>query len=256
MRDQSSADTIRRLIDDLQASLMQAKDDKPFSDGRVDSMTSGATVEYSGSATGSMTHGKRANWKRSGSGDGVDAQPKANVTLGQQRSPGWGVSDETRGVVNPACSGDGGRRLSSSSNADSNNISLTQRLRSILLSLREALFRHAAFLEFLPAPDRVNRRMSIPGAGVDDFGSRGERRPEEEVEPLDPEVTRVGLRLGVISLRRVGGNSNTLLEIWHLTWVGLSLGLSLIGRSGQHPTHCSKHGTILLPGADIDGSIV
>lgn len=69
---------------------------------------------------------------------------------------------------------------------------LTQLLRSNLLSLREALFRHASFLEFLPAPEKVDRRRTVSGGGVDATSSRGQEEEEAGVggarEEIDPEV--------------------------------------------------------------------
>lgn len=57
-----------------------------------------------------------------------------------------------------------------------------QQLRSNLLSLREGLFRHSSFLEFLPAPAKVDKSRVVPRKGVE--GST----TEDEEEELDPEV--------------------------------------------------------------------
>ena len=72
-----------------------------------------------------------------------------------------------------------------------NGQSLTKLLRSSLLSLREALFRHASFLEFLPAPERVDRKRAVQWGGVGDGlpGEVGEGAAEDkDGEELDPEV--------------------------------------------------------------------
>lgn len=67
---------------------------------------------------------------------------------------------------------------------------LTRRLRSKLLSLREALFRHASFLEFLPAPGTVDRARAVPG-GTNMDGSAA----DDGEESLDPEVIKPRLRI-------------------------------------------------------------
>ncbi|CAM9439487.1 unnamed protein product, partial [Hapterophycus canaliculatus] len=81
---------------------------------------------------------------------------------------------------------------SSTPTASDDDRPLTQLLRSNLLSVREALFRHASFLEFLPAPETVDRARVVPGGDVEGAASR---TPEEEEETdgsggeeLDPET--------------------------------------------------------------------
>lgn len=72
-----------------------------------------------------------------------------------------------------------------------NDGTLTEQLRSSLLSLREALFRHASYLEFLPAPERVDRKRAVQGEGVGDGipGGTGDGAGEENGgDELDPEV--------------------------------------------------------------------
>lgn len=70
--------------------------------------------------------------------------------------------------------------------------SLTQLLRSNLLSLRAAFFRHASFLEFLPAPERVDQSRVVPGGNVEGSASGAPEDQEEGEggvgEELDPEV--------------------------------------------------------------------
>lgn len=74
--------------------------------------------------------------------------------------------------------------------ADSSDHTLTQLLRANLLSLREALFRHASFLEFLPAPEKVDRRRTVPGGDVDATGAQGREKETKEAGEVDPEVGR------------------------------------------------------------------
>eukprot|EP00904_Undaria_pinnatifida_P004042 jgi/Undpi1/13639/HiC_scaffold_9.g03293.m1 len=75
-----------------------------------------------------------------------------------------------------------------------NNRSLTDLLRSSLLSIREALFRHASFLEFLPAPERIDRKRVVQGEGAMEGGIPGGLAGDESGqekgggEELDPEV--------------------------------------------------------------------
>lgn len=75
--------------------------------------------------------------------------------------------------------------------ATNNDRSLTGQLRSSLLSLREALFRHASYLEFLPAPERVDRKRAVQGDGVGGGipGGTGDGAGEVNAgDELDPEV--------------------------------------------------------------------
>lgn len=64
--------------------------------------------------------------------------------------------------------------------------SLAQLLRFSLLSLREAFFRHATFLEFLPAPERVGRKRFIPEWDVE--GPNTKASQGEMEEKIDSEV--------------------------------------------------------------------
>lgn len=72
------------------------------------------------------------------------------------------------------------------------NRSLTQLLRSNLLSLRAAFFRHASFLEFLPAPERVDQSRVVPGGDAEGASSGAPEDQEDGEggggEELDPEV--------------------------------------------------------------------
>lgn len=117
---------------------------------------------------------------------------------GQNQGPAWGGGSRAAG-------GRGGRRdgeseLAATSSAHispDDDRSLTQLLRSNLLSLRAAFFRHASFLEFLPAPERVDQSRVVPGGDLEGAASGAPEDQEEgdgEVgEVLDPEV-RVCLR--------------------------------------------------------------
>lgn len=64
--------------------------------------------------------------------------------------------------------------------------SLAKPLRFSLLSLREAFFCHATFLEFLPAPERVDRKRFIPEWDVE--GSNAMASQDEMGEQIDSEV--------------------------------------------------------------------
>lgn len=112
---------------------------------------------------------------------------------GQKQGPAWGGGSRAAG-------GKGGRRdgqsevaaTSAAHTARDEDRSLTQLLRSNLLSLRAAFFQHASFLEFLPAPERVDHSRVVPGgdlkgaaSGVPGDQEEGEEEIEEE---LDPEV--------------------------------------------------------------------
>ncbi|CAM9618005.1 unnamed protein product [Scytosiphon promiscuus] len=148
MRDERCAQTIERLLDDLDGLLLSRKvGDEDVGCGRDD-------------------------------GD---------------KGPAWGVgssSDRPEGV------GGGSEYAATSSTpaALDDDRTLTQLLRSNLLSIREALFRHAAFLEFLPAPETVHHTRVVPGGDAD--GPAVSQTPEQEEETeegggeeLDPEVT-------------------------------------------------------------------
>eukprot|EP00903_Cladosiphon_okamuranus_P015016 g13894.t1 len=114
----------------------------------------------------------------------------------EEKNPGpvWGGGSRAAGRR-------GGRRegeseLASTSSAHmppDDNRSLTQLLRSNLLSLRAAFFRHASFLEFLPAPERVDKDRVVPGGDLEDVASgvpEDQEEGDEGVgEVLDPEVT-------------------------------------------------------------------
>lgn len=63
---------------------------------------------------------------------------------------------------------------------------LAQLLRFSLLSLREAFFRHATFLEFLPAPERVDRKRFVPEWDVE--GPTARASQDEMEEQIDSEV--------------------------------------------------------------------
>lgn len=104
---------------------------------------------------------------------------------------------------------------------------MTQLLRSNLLSIREALFRHASFLEFLPAPETVDRTRVVPGGDADGIPSRTPGDEEEDTEgigedALDPEVrgllsseefeesrAHVGKRLHEVRFRGLQGSKET-----------------------------------------------
>lgn len=74
--------------------------------------------------------------------------------------------------------------------SSTNDGTLTRRLRSRLLSLREAMFRHASFLEFLPAPGTVDRVRAVPG-GANMDGSA----VDDGEDSLDPEVIKPRLSI-------------------------------------------------------------
>ncbi|CAM9880890.1 unnamed protein product, partial [Pylaiella littoralis] len=94
-----------------------------------------------------------------------DANGLENV---QEKGLGWGDTSIRRarggGLGGSAESVAG---TSSAPTSFEDDLSLTQLLRANLLSLREALFRHASFLEFLPASERINRSRDVPGGGVE-----------------------------------------------------------------------------------------
>ncbi|CAM9400850.1 unnamed protein product [Ectocarpus fasciculatus] len=153
MRDERCAETIHRLLNDL--------------DGLLVSRHIGDT----GSCLAGSLDEKAPGW-----GGGIN-RPQED----QDRR-----SDHTITSSTPAASDDDDRTL-------------TQLLRCKLLSIREALFRHASFLEFLPAPERVDRNRHVPGVDVDVGVGRedGAPQPEEEEEEeeregggdeIDPEV--------------------------------------------------------------------
>lgn len=178
MRDQRCAGTVHRLLDELEGLLSTPQNTITAVDGLTTAMPVGATVMGTGSVDGSTTRGREF---------GSTDAPSVELASGQQ-GPAGGRAEE-RVTTNSGYSGVGARRRSSSS---SGNSSLTQRLRSILISLREAVFRYASFLEFLPAPERVDRRMIVPGAGVDGegIGNKKGQDQEKDVDVLDPEVGR------------------------------------------------------------------
>ena len=85
-----------------------------------------------------------------------------------------------------------------------NNRSLTDLLRSSLLSIREALFRHASFLEFLPAPERIDRKRVVQGEGGMEGGipgrlaGDGSGQEKGGGEELDPEVNEAFFFLSIV----------------------------------------------------------
>ncbi|CBJ30237.1 conserved unknown protein [Ectocarpus siliculosus] len=118
-----------------------------------------------------------------------------------EKAPGWGGSIN-RPQEEQDRRSDHTVTSSAPAESDDDDRTLTQLLRCKLLSIREALFRHASFLEFLPAPERVDRNRHVPGVDVDvgvgreDGAHHPEQEKEEEEEErevggdeIDPEVT-------------------------------------------------------------------
>lgn len=168
MRDQRCADTVHRLLNDLEGLLSSSRtqNKRTTTDRPVAAVPIRADVTGSGSVRG-------------------DTVP--SVEVDGQRGPAWGGTEETTAAAEKL--GEGAARVRRSSLSNSGNTSLTQQLRSKLISLREAMFRHASFLEFLPAPERVDRLMIVPGAGMDGeviINKQGDQ--DADVDELDPEV--------------------------------------------------------------------
>lgn len=159
MRDQRCADTVHRLLNDLEdlLSSSQPQNKRGTADGTIAAVPAGTLP----------------------GGTGVEGD-------GQQ-GPAWGGAEETAAATEKL--EEGATRVRSNSLSNSGNASLTQQLRSKLISLREAVFRHASFLEFLPAPERVDRLMIVPGAGADGEVITNKQGDQDiEADELDPEV--------------------------------------------------------------------
>ncbi|CAM9256084.1 unnamed protein product [Ectocarpus sp. 12 AP-2014] len=115
-----------------------------------------------------------------------------------EKAPGWGGSIN-RPQEEQDRRSDHTITSSAPAESDDDDRTLTQLLRCKLLSIREALFRHASFLEFLPAPERVDRNRHVPGVDVDvgvgqedgahQPGEEEEEEREKGEDEIDPEVT-------------------------------------------------------------------
>lgn len=191
MRDQRCADTVQRLLDDLEDLLSTPQNVIITAvDGTTTGMPVGGTTMRTEGINDSTADGKRREF-------GSTDAPSVELASGQQ-GPAWGRAEEIIETKSGHSVVGARRRISSSSSSNSSssssssgNNSLAQRLRSNLISIREAVFRHASFLEFLSAPGSVERRMIVSSAGADEKGT-GNRKEldEKDADVLDPEVRR------------------------------------------------------------------
>lgn len=173
MRDQKCADIIDRLLEDLEGLL-------PMGSGEP-----GVASASDSGASGTTNRGEREDRIRDASnkrpGIGGRMPQASSVAVAGMRGAMYGngrdlsVSTQKASARQDSTPGQGegkmGHDLGEGNcriDFDVDSQTLARQLRSKMLFLREALYRHASFLEFLSAPDTVGHGKVVPSWDTED----------------------------------------------------------------------------------------